>query len=474
MVEKKTKQAQNRGAVTKPAYHAREAALLVLLQVERDGAYANLALKKLLDNSRVSAVDARLAAQLVYGTVRQKNALDHILAQLLSRPLEQLMLEARVILRMSIYQLYYLNNAQPYAVVDQAVRLSKQYANASLAKLVNAVLRSYLRRDEKEGGHQAWLPDRRDMRRYLSISLSYPRWLVDYLIEAVGLREAEQFLQMGNQHAGLWLRCNTLVCSRAQLIDSLAAEGIVTEPGGFAPESLLVRSGAAKLARSQAFAAGAFTMQGAASQLVAHALKPAAGSVVYDLCAAPGGKTTHLAALLENSGKIYAFDLHEHKVALIRANAQRLHCTNITAQVANSCVLDASYRGQADYLLLDAPCSGLGVLNERADSRWHKQRSDIRQLAAASYALLQAAAAYVKPGGLICYSTCTVAQEENTANVQRFVQEYTDFSLAPMEGLLPYLQEEADKQSARQGMLQLWPQRHHCEGFFIALLRKNR
>lgn len=455
------------------ATDAREIAYLTLLQVEKDGAYVNLALKKVLDGAALSAQDARLASQLVYGTTRQRAALDHILKQLLTQPLNTLALEVHLILNMALYQLYYLNNVQPYAVVDQAVRLTKRFASPRLAALCNAVLRNYLRRDEQPGQHERWLPDRSDMRRYLSITLSYPRWLCDYLIENIGLKEAEQFCLAGNQPAPLCLRTNLLRVEREQLMQTLAGQGIVSEPYALAPETLRVSSGGNRIAHCAAFRSGDFIIQGAASQLVAHALSPRPGSLVYDLCAAPGGKSTHLAQLMHNQGRVLAFDLHPHKLKLIESNAKRLGCTIIETQAANSCCLPAHLHNKADYVLLDAPCSGLGVLNARADNRWHKQRADIRPLADLSFELLKAAGTYLKPGGLLCYSTCTVTHEENADNLRRFLAAYPQFELAPLENLVPCLQREEDIAAARSGMLQLWPQRHGVEGFFISLLRRR-
>lgn len=463
----------NKQGAARPQYNAREAAFLVLLQVEKEGAYANLALKKLLDSAEVSAADARLAAQIVYGATRQKNALDHMMKSLLTRPLSQLMPEIRVILRLSLYQLYYLDSVQPYAVVDQAVRLAKRFANPALSKLVNGVLRTYLRKEEAEG-KEKWLPGRSNIKNYLSITLSYPMWLAEYLLARLGAEQAEQFCLLGNQHQGIFLRANTLCTTAEELQNSLHEQGVGAEPGGLAPETLLVTSGAARLPRSTAFLSGQFLMQGAASQLVAHALQPQPGSLCLDLCAAPGGKTTHLAALMQNSGSIRAFDLHEHKIKLILANAKRLGCEIIQADAKNSAAIEPSLRGKADFVLLDAPCSGLGVLNARADSRWHKNKSDISQLAEASLQLLRAASAYAKPGGYIAYSTCTITEEENEGNISRLLAEDSSVQLVPMQGLLPYLQQEQDKQAAQAGMLQFWPQQHGTEGFFIALLQKKQ
>ena len=448
---------------------AREAAFTVLLQTEREAAYANLALKKCLDQAALSPRDARLATQIVYGTARMRNALDHVISQLLARPGAKLMTEARVILRLSLYQLLYLARIEPYAVTDEAVELARRHGNESIARLVNAVLRTYLRREDKD----ALLPGRDSGFPYLNITLSYPKWLADYLLRRFGFEEAERFCLAMNEHPGVFLRTNTVRLRREELQAALARCGVEAAPAGFAYETLRVEKGAGRLAASNAFLSGGCIVQGPASQLAAHALHPASGSRVLDLCAAPGGKTTHLAALMGDRGEIRAFDVHPHKIALIEANLARLGLTCVTAAAADAAALPASYQGWADYILLDAPCSGLGVLNARPDSRFHKRLSDIAELAAAAYRLLEAAAGYLKPGGFLCYTTCTVTHEENEDNVRRFLAAHPDFSLQPMTELAAMMSRPEDAAAAGEGMLQLLPHVHGSEGFFLSLLKKG-
>ena len=393
---------------------AREAAYLVLWQIDQEAAYANLALQKFLREHSLIPADARLATEIVYGASRMRAALDHMLSRLLTRPLEQLMREALIILRLSLYQLHYLDKAEPYAVVNEAVLLTKKFANAALAGLVNGVLRNYLRRDKR-----SLLPDQSNLPAYLNITQSYPQWLVDRLLRQYSPEQALAFCCYGNERPGVFLRTNTRKLEREQLRAAIVEQGGAAEIAGLAPETLRLEQGAAVL-QGPLFRSGCFTVQGAASQLAAHALNPAPGSRVIDLCAAPGGKTTHLAALMENRGELQAFDLHQHKLPLIMDNCRRLGINIVQAAAADGTALPENYREWADYLLLDAPCSGLGVLNVRPDSRWHKREEDIPALAESSFRLLEAASAYVRPGGYLCYSTCTVTEEENGGNISRF------------------------------------------------------
>lgn len=448
---------------------ARQAAFIVLLQAEREAAYVNLALKKLLDSCEISPADARLATQIVYGAARLRNALDHMIARLLSRPEAKLMTEARIILRLSLYQLHYLSKAEPYAVTDEAVRLAKKYANAPISRLVNAVLRNYLRLEDKQG----LLPGPEQGFDYLHLTLSYPKWLADYFCREFGMEETARLCLALNENPGLFLRTNSFKLRREELQAALHQVGVESAPAGFSYETLQVLHGAGRLPASPAFRNGACIIQGPASQLAAHALSPASGSRVLDLCAAPGGKTTHLAAMMNDQGQVHAFDLHEHKLRLIEQNASRLGLSCITARQADAAQLPASYQQWADYILLDAPCSGLGVLNSRPDSRYHKQRDHIDKLAALSYQLLSAAAGYLRPGGSLLYSTCTLTHEENQDNVARFLAQRPDFSLQPMSRLAPLLHRPQDAAAALSGQLQLLPHIHGTEGFYLALLRKN-
>ncbi len=445
---------------------AREAAYLVLWQVDQEAAYANLALQKFLRAHSLTQADARLATEIVYGVSRMRAALDHMLSQLLTRPLEQLMGEARIILRLSLYQLHYLAKAEPYAVVDEGVKLAKRYANPALGGLVNGVLRNYLRRNK-----QALLPGQADYFRYLSITQSYPPWLAQWLLKHYTPEQALAFAAFGNARPGVFLRANTLKNSREALLAALSGQGGAAAIAGLAPETLELSRGG-EILSGPLFSQGLFTVQGAASQLAAHALNPAPGSRVIDLCAAPGGKTTHLAALMGNQGEIRAFDLHDHKLPLIMDNCRRLGIDIVEAQAADGAALPGRYQGWADYLLLDAPCSGLGVLNVRPDSRWHKRPEDIPALADASLKLLNAAAAYLRPGGYLCYSTCTITEEENGGNLRRFLAGHPDFAPAPMTGLLPLLKRAEDLAAAQAGQLQLLPFHQGLEGFFLSLLRR--
>lgn len=448
---------------------ARDAAYLALKQIELEDAYANIALKQVLNQYRLPANEARLATQITYGTTRMRLALDHILAQFLTKPLDQLAPEVKIILRLSLYQLHYLR-VEHYAAVNEGVRLVKKYMSPKLAGVVNAVLRNYLRAEQDQ-----LLPAPADgMAQYLHIALSFPQWIVDYLLSHYTPEQAEAFCLHANSYRGVAIRANTLQVSRDELYARLTERQVDVKIAGYAPESLLLAAEVGNLAAQPLFREGYFIVQGLSSQLVAHALNPEPGSSVLDLCAAPGGKSTHLAALMKNKGELHAFDVHPHKTSLVRGNAERLGCRIITAETADSRYLPDMYQGWADYLLLDAPCTGLGMLGLRADSRFRRETADIAALAKISLDLLDSAANYLKPGGRLCYATCTITDEENSGNVRRFIAAHPEFSLVPMTGLIPYL--PGRQAELEQGELQLLPfqDSQAMEGFYIALLEKSK
>ena len=447
---------------------AREAALLTLMKVGKEAAYANIALNQVLREYSVSPQDARLAAQIAYGSVRMTAALDHILKQLLSKPVNQLPEYILPILRLSLYQLLYLDKIPPSAAVNEGVSLAKRYSGQRTANLVNAILRQAQRK-----GGLAMLPTKEnDISDYLSITLSHPRWLVEYLLKRWSVEDVEQFCIVNNQPNEVVVRTNTLRINRDSLIAKLADAGVNGQPGKFAPESIVISSGSASALNSLR-QEGLFIVQGEASTLVGHALAPTPGSMVLDLCAAPGGKATHLAALMENDGKIIAGDIHPHKLKLIEENVHILGIYMIETALSDALNLGAELKNVADYILLDAPCSGLGTLAARTDSRWRKQQQDIGRLADQALQMLRQSAECLKPGGKLCFSTCTITDEENIGNIRRFLAERSDFSLVSMDHLSEILKDPQDIADARRGYIQLLPHKQGMEGFFIALMQKE-
>ncbi|MGI5891641.1 MAG: 16S rRNA (cytosine(967)-C(5))-methyltransferase RsmB [Bacillota bacterium] len=447
---------------------AREKALLILHKVAQEGAYANLQTAGSLDNGNFSIDDKRLITELVYGTLRMQNALDHILNQLLKKPLSDLPLWIMLILRLSLYQLLYLEKIPYSAVVNEGVKLAKRYGHRGTASLVNGVLRNYLRYRE-----QYTLPQLSEGAvSYLTVTLSHPVWLARYLLDSFGERDAAIFCAYNNQPHDVVIRTNTIKTDRETLLMELQRRGFTAEAGAFAPEAIrLLRS--AGIFDSDLFKKGFFQAQDESSMLVAHALSPRKGSKVLDLCAAPGGKTCHLAQLMKNEGKVHAFDIHEHKLDLLKENYRRLGLSIIEEKAADARYLPQEYKYWADYILLDAPCSGLGILSRRADARWRKSPQDIKTMQKLSREILLAAADYLATLGILCFSTCTITKEENQHSIQWFLQQRSDFELAAFDHLLPQSLPDEILTQAQKGMVQLLPQNAGIEGFFISRLQKK-
>ena len=459
MTEKKTEK-------KKALLPAREAALLILNKIEKEGAYANLETARVLSASAYPPLETALITELVYGVCRMRAACDHMLTQLLAKAPEKLPLPILLILRLGIYQLLFLQKIPPSAAVNEAVKLARKYGHAGTAALVNAVLRAFCRRRD-----ELQFPAKEDdPALYLQTALSHPKWLADRLLENWTADETESFCRYNNASHGLSMRVNTLKTDRERLKQILAGEGMEAAESAFVPEGLILNR-ASSPEKLPAFQEGLFLAQDQSSMLAAHALAPAPGAKVLDICAAPGGKTTHLAQLMGNRGMIRALDKHPHKIALIEENCRRLGIDIVQAEVADAREAAGALAGWADYLLLDAPCSGLGVLGRRADARWRKAPGDIAAMSALGRELLSAAAEMLAPGGVMVFSTCTVTREENQNNLTWFLQNRPDFALEPLT--LPFAPDPAQKEALARGFWQILPQREGIEGFFLARLRKR-
>lgn len=439
---------------------AREVALKIIGEVDTGGAYANIALARELARRPLGDQDRRFVTELVYGTVKAGATLDWLLGHYISRPLAKMPPVIRNILRMGAYQIFFLSRVPASAACNQAVELAKKYGHAGTVKFVNAVLRNAARNPEK-----AVYPDRdREPARYLALKYFHPEWLVKRWLARLGPEECEALCLADNATPPLSVRTNTVRMTRDELLARLAAEGVEGEASAWVPEGIVCREYPA-LASLDSLRAGLFQVQDESSMLVGHVMAPQPGEFIIDACGAPGGKSTHLAALMGDRGRVLSTDLYDHKLKITAENAARLGLTIIETKVFDATKLGAAYAGQADRVLVDAPCSGLGVLRRKPDSRWRKTETMLRDLPKLQAAILASAAACVRPGGVLVYSTCTTEPEENQAIVEAFLAARRDFVLEHAGGLLPVKRPEA--------MVQLWPHRDGLDGFFIARLARK-
>ncbi len=436
----------------------------ILLRVERRQAYADVLLDQTLKTANLSERDRALLTELTYGTLRWRGNLDARLSQQLSRPLTDTDIFIRNLLRVTVYQLLFLDKIPDYAAVNEAVDLAKSHSGSRTAGFVNGVLRNLLRRKDNTKG-EATLED---SSAALAAKLSHPEWLVQRWVEEFGPSEACALMRANNQRAPLVLRVNRLKCSRDQLCARLAELGVVARASQWSSEGIVLES-AGNVTSLPGFAEGLFQIQGESSQLIAYLLAPEPQERILDACAAPGGKTCHIAELMNDSGMVVALDASVRGVAKIRENAGRLYLQSIEAAQADvtnglSDRLCLPY----DRVLVDAPCSGLGTLRAHPEIKWRRQESDIERLSRLQMKILHCVVRYLKPGGTLVYSTCTLTREENDAIVESFLARHREFELEDAARYLP----EAARQMVRGDYFQALPQRDDTDGFFAARLRK--
>lgn len=441
---------------------AREVALKIINDVTQNHAYANIALARELNRQKLSDQDRRFVTELVYGTIKARETLDWMIGFFINRTVDKIAPIVLNILRMGMYQMFFLSKIPVSAACNQAVELTKKYGHSGTVKFVNAVLRNAGRTPEK-----IVYPDReQNLVKFLALTYFHPEWLIARWLKRLGPDATEELCSINNVTPALCLRTNTLKNTREELLAVLAQEGVVAQPSDWTPEGIVCQSAPA-LSTLKSLSTGLFQIQDESSMLVAHVLGAKPGEFIIDTCAAPGGKSTHIAALMENKGRLVATDIYEHKLALIRDNAQRLGLTIIQTHEMDATQIGTKFSGQADRVLVDAPCSGLGVLRRKADSRWRKEETMLKELPKLQRAILYSAADCVKVGGVLVYSTCTTEPEENQAVVESFLRCRPEFALEKTSDFLPITGHDAD-------MVQLWPHVDHVDGFFIARLTRVR
>ncbi|MEM5816762.1 MAG: 16S rRNA (cytosine(967)-C(5))-methyltransferase RsmB [Desulfitobacterium hafniense] len=445
---------------------SRALAVQILQRIEEEKAYANLVMQKSLYDLS-DPRERQLTTLLVNGTLKHRLTLDYALRRHLRKPLSQLPREVRWILRISALQVLYLSRIPAAVAINEGVELTKKQ-QGKYTSLVNSVLRRVL----ETGWEMLWPSQEKEPVRYLSLRYSHPEWMVKRWLKRYGMADTEALCQANNEPAPVWIRTNTLKISRADLQARLEEEGVKVTIGERVPESLMIEE-FGSLDRLPSFQEGLFTVQDESSQLIAHVLNPQAGQRVLDACGAPGGKTTHLAQRMENQGEILAFDIHPHKVKLIEDLAARLGITIIRAQAGDARELAGVQDASCHKVLVDAPCSGLGVLRRRADMRWHKEEEEVKALPALQLAILERAAQCVATGGELAYSTCTIEPEENFEVVKAFRANHPEFTTVDLSGELPYsLASEQDRKQAAKGFLQILPHKQGMDGFFLAKFRR--
>lgn len=443
---------------------ARDAALQILKEVNHDGKYANISLKHHLRRARLSNRDAAFVTQLVYGTLERQITIDWILSKFCS--LKRANPWVVNILRMGCYQIMYMDRVPDFAVCDEAVKLCKKYCNKTLAGFVNGVLRNVVRHK-----HDISFPSKEDDPVLsLSLTYSYPSWLVRKWISDYGVTVAEGLMMPveGDQNC-VTVRINKNKITKDELKEQFALQGIQCEDGLYMKDESLRLRFVGDIETNPLYAEGFFTVQGESSMLVVRVLEPQKNELIIDACSAPGGKATYMAELMGNEGRILAWDVHPQRVELIRLNATRLGVTIVEPMLQDAAEFQAGLEGQADRVLIDAPCSGWGVIYKKPDIKNRIRPEGLHELYALQGRIISTCSRYVKPGGVLVYSTCTMNVDENQRVIERFLQSNPHFILDDFTYLLP----EGLKNSViRPGMIQLIPSRDGIDGFFIARLKR--
>ena len=408
----------------------RLAATKILFDVATKSAYSNVALAQTLRAEKFSDLDRKFCTELVYGTVKAGASLDWKILKYLNRPLAKVDEKILAVLRVGMYQIFFLDRVPNSAAVNESVELTKKFCGLGASKFVNGVLRAAVREP-----HKSDFPTGDDLKS-LALRNFHPLWLVKLFAKEFGLDATKKILEFDNTEPPLCLRVNFLKTTREKILDALKNFGMEAEPSTLAPEGIICR-GHGALDKFQPLRDGLCQVQDESSMTAARLLNPQAGEFVIDCCAAPGGKSTHLAELMKNRGRIIAADIYETKLEHIKTNAQRLGIKIIEPLLIDARTIGEKFFNQADKVLVDAPCSGLGVLRRKADIRWKKIPDELNDLPALQEKILSSAAQTLKCEGILVYSTCTIIQRENESVIEKFLATHENFRLVEKKTLLP-------------------------------------
>ncbi len=411
---------------------AREVALKALYSIENSGAYTNAALKEALSKSDLSPQDKGLITELIYGVVANKSAIDYIIMQFSKIKIKKMTSWVLGILRMGIYQIYYMDKIPHSAACNEAVKLSKKYSHGAGAGFVNGVLRSAVR-----GYDDFCFPVSGNAVKDLSLEYSYPEWITESLVKEYGVEKCCELYKENRKAHSAAIRVNSLKTTKADLLAVLAKEGLECIEVNEIENALLV-NGKLSVENSDAYKKGLYSLQNLSSQRAVDILSPKPNQRVLDMCAAPGGKSCAIAEKMENQGEIYSFDIFPHKVELIKKAANRLGIKIINAKVMDSTALCEDLIESADCVLADVPCSGFGVIHKKPDIKWTRSKEDISELCEIQKKILNNASEYVKAGGVLVYSTCTILPEENRLRIEEFLKDNKNFKVEYEEQILTH------------------------------------
>jgi 16S rRNA (cytosine967-C5)-methyltransferase len=466
---------------------SRQLAFIALRNVHK-GAYADIALDRVLQKANLQDSDRRLVTELVYGCTRRQRTLDALIDQLGKKKSHQQPKDLRTILHLGLYQLCYQERIPESAAVNTTVQLARDNGFSGLTGFVNGLLRQYIRLEKKEDGTKKdfFSLQSSDSVERLGILYSFPDWIIQVWVEQFGLAQTEQLCLWMNKTPAIDLRVNPLCTSTEEVEAALTSTGVTFQRVPHLPQALRLMSNAGPIQNLPGYNEGWWSVQDSSAQLVSHLLDPQPGEVVIDACAAPGGKTTHIAELMRDEGKIFACDRvgvgaasrplrvsdrrrdrTPSRLVKLQKNAQRLKFKSIEICTGDSRNMP-QFQNTAHRVLLDAPCSGLGTLHRHADARWRQTPETVEELSVLQKQLLAHTSTFVKQSGVLVYSTCTLQPKENEDVVSSFLAENPNWEIEP-----PSADSPAITYSTPQGWIKVLPHEQDMDGFFMVRLRKT-
>ena len=460
--------------------NARKVALECLLTLSHSSTSIASVVDSAFGRHATAGRERRLVNGLVYGVIRWRKQLDWVLNQFIN-PKFQLDAKHRNILRLGAFQLLHLDGIPAHAAIFETVQLAtssprKSSREQKTAGFINAVLRSI----QREGTTVAYPPLDTNPTAHIASSLSYPTWLVKQWLQTRGVSWTLAFCRASNQTAPLAFRVNTLLTQREEVCQSLETKGLPATLSKIAPDGIALENrtitafdtagrNPPAMQLKDILNRNDIYVQDESAMLVAHLLSPEDAGLIVDLCAAPGGKTTHLAHLMRNTGKIIAVDVSAEKMRLLQKNCRRVDARNVETRVMDATKADLGFIKTADAVLIDAPCSGFGTLRRHPDIRWNKTLEQVRTLSELQYNLLKNAATHIKPGGILVYSTCSIEPIENEKVIQRFLKNFPMYTIENARRFLPDVPASA---ITPEGFVQTFPHEHGVDGVFVARLRR--
>ncbi len=437
----------------------RHLACEILYQVIHQGGFSNKLMQTLVDQSTMSDVDKRFVRTLVYGVLEKSMTLDWWLEQLSSVKVKRIEPKTQLLIKLGMYQIAFLEKVPNSAAVDESVKITKKI-NFRSAGFVNGILRSFIRLE----GQWPYPDAKKDKQLYLSVYYSHPMWLVSHWLGLYGEEQTLALLKADNQVPKISLRCNVLKTDVDALAAAFEADGYKLSRHALLPEALVIETfGQTSINQLEVFKQGHFFVQDLSAMLVGRVTEPKQGDLILDLCAAPGGKTTHLAELMGNQGQIISRDVTPFKTKQIGENLERMGITCVTLEVADALIFNTSDVEKYDKIILDAPCSGLGIIRRKPEIRYNRSFEDITVLAQIQKDMLSLAAKYVKKGGELIYSTCTIDPLENDQVIDWFLENHPEYTVAEVPETLKSLAGDSNR-------IKLYQSVEGFDGFYIVKL----